>query len=144
MARSPSKIMTLAEKKVATAGLQTALKNHQLGVKALGTQRAEADRILAAAKKDADKIVANVAKANAVTAKTAQKALKAAQKIYDANITKIARAEAAAAKGTAKLTDQLGALQATDTAPAVKVMKAPKGLNGASPNARSLTAQSAA
>ena len=54
MARQPSKIMSIVEKKAATAGLKTALKQHNDSVKLIGVEQKEADKVFAAAKKTAD------------------------------------------------------------------------------------------
>ena len=54
MARAPSKILSVAEKKQAEAGLKQAIKLVDTGVKASETEVATATKALAAAKKQAD------------------------------------------------------------------------------------------
>ena len=100
MARAPSKIMTIAEKKEAKKGLEAALKTVNAGAKAVDAEVAAATKALAAAKKEADKAIA------------------AAQKVLDAAKKKQDKAVAAAEKGRTKLTGQLATLEATPAEPA--------------------------
>jgi len=97
MARPPSHIMTLVEKKVQTENLKKALATSQAPLVAARNVKAEAAKSLAAAKK------------------TAAKALKDAQAVLDAAEKKEAKAAAAAAKGRAKITGQLEVLKAAPT-----------------------------
>jgi len=121
LARQPSKIMTVADKKAAQAGLGVALKNHNAATKAvLATQKA-ADAALAAAAKAADARVKAVTRANATARKEADKLVKDAKKIHDAATAKTAKSIAAAAKGTAKITGQIAALESVQTRPDIKV-----------------------
>ena len=69
MARAPSKILSLAEKKAAETGLKTALKTNLASVKASEAAVADANKALTSAKKQADALAA-----------TANKALAKAQK----------------------------------------------------------------
>ena len=126
MAKSPSKIMTIADKKLAQANLKAALAQHNTSVKAINADQKAADAALAAAKKSADAIAKEAAKAAAAKAKEADALVKAAQKTYDAAVAKSAKAKDAAAKGTAKLTMQLVALDAAPVATAVPAPKAKK------------------
>ena len=70
MARQTSKIMSIAEKKIAAAGLKTALKTHNESVKLIEVEQKAAVSALALAKKtadaavkDAQKVLEGVAKA---------------------------------------------------------------------------------
>lgn len=118
--RTPSKIMSIVEKKAAQAGLKLALKNHNDNVKSISGALRDAEKVLALAKKSADAVIAKLNKEQAVVAKQADAGVKAAQKAFDAVVAKTAKAEAAAAKGTDKLNSQIAALDAVEAAPAVK------------------------
>ena len=118
--------MTIAEKKLATTNLKTALSAHNVAVKAIDADQKAAEKALAAAKKSADLQAKDAAKAAAVIAKAADATLKAAQKAYDAAVATAAKKKDAAAKGTAKLTGQLAALDAVVAVKDAPTPKAPK------------------
>ena len=118
--RTPSKIMSIVEKKAAQAGLKLALKNHNENVKSISGALKDAEKVLALAKKDADAVVATLNKAQAAALKQAAASVKAAQKAFDIVAAKTEKAQAAAAKGTEKLTTQIATLEAVETAPVVK------------------------
>lgn len=111
MARTPSKIMSIVEKKAAQAGLKQALKNHNENVRSIGAALKDAEKALAAAKKEADAMIVKLNKEQAVVAKAAEKLVKTAQKAFDVEAAKAEKAAAAAAKGTEKLTSQIAALE---------------------------------
>ena len=117
MARQSSKIMSIAEKKVAQAGLKTALQNHNASVRAIDVTLNEAAKVMGAAKRLADATIAKLNKEQAVVAKAVEKDVKAAQKVYDAAVAKHAKLKAAADKGTEKLTAQAEALEAAPAGP---------------------------
>lgn len=118
MARQSSKIMSIAEKKVAQAGLKTALRNHNDSVRAIDVTLNEAAKVMGAVKRKADSAVAVSAKAHAAVTKQTAKDVQAAQKVYDAVVAKSEKLKAAAAKGSEKLTAQAAALEAAPAGPA--------------------------
>lgn len=120
MARQSSKIMSIAEKKVAQAGLKTALKNHNESIKAIDLTLKDAEKVLTAAKKQSDDVIKALNKEQATVAKKAETDVKAAQKAFDAVVAQHAKSTAAAAKGTEKLMTQAAALEATPTGPNVR------------------------
>jgi hypothetical protein len=126
MAKAPSKIMTIAEKKIAQTNLKVALTQHNASVKAIDVDTKAAEKALAAAKKSADTVAKEAAKTAAAVAKASDTAVKAAQKAYEAAVAKAAKAKDAAAKGTAKLTGQMAALDAVVAVKDAPVPKAPK------------------
>jgi DNA-binding ferritin-like protein len=113
MARAQSKIMTVAEKKVAEAGLKSALKDNQTFVKASELAVTTANKALADAKKKADQMVAESNKAHERVLKESGKLIAAAQKVVDAETKKHTKVFDAAIKGREKLTSQLETLTAT-------------------------------
>lgn len=126
MARAPSKIMSIVEKKQAQNGLKAALKLHDADVKNVGTDLKLAEKALAAAKKAADATIKQLNKEQAVIAKAVEAGVKLAQKTFDAASTKATRLNAAAAKGHEKITGQLAALDAVVAVKAPKVAKQPE------------------
>lgn len=128
MARTPSKILSIAEKKEAVVNLKTAIKTHKAEAAAVYATFREAEKTLSLAKKTADAAVSAAHKAHAASVKEAGKALTDAQKVFDGIAKRNAKAADAAAKGTEKLAGQLAAVEAVEPAPKIKV---PKGANGA-------------
>lgn len=124
MAKAPSKIMSIAEKKMAQTNLKIAIKQNADLAKALDADTKAAEKALAAAKKSADAKAKDAAKAAAVIAKAVDAEIKAAQKSYDAAVAAAAKKKAAAAQGAAKLTGQMTALDAAPTGAPVKAPKA--------------------
>jgi hypothetical protein len=124
MARTPSKIMTVADKKAAMGLLNEAMKAHNANIKTIAVEQKAAAKALADAKKSADARAQAAEKAAAAERKVADAQLKAAQKTYDAAVAKAAKLAAAAEKGTAKLTGQIAALEAVPTEPAKRGPKA--------------------
>lgn len=118
MARAPSKILSVAEKKQAEAGLKQAIKLVDTGVTASGTEVATATKALAAAKKQADALVATASKTVAAAQKEGDKLVSAAQKALDAATKKHTKVLDAAGKGRDKLNSQLATLAATPAEPA--------------------------
>ena len=117
MARQASKIMSIAEKKVAQAGLKTAMKTHSDSVKALDTQAKLDTKTLAEAQKLHNTTVAAAKKAYDAAVKDAGKALADAQKVAASASAKTLKLQTAAAKGTEKLTSQIAELDAVAAAP---------------------------
>ena len=115
MARAPSKIMTVADKKAAKGLLNDALKTHNANIKSIAAEQKAAAKALADAKKSADALTKEAEKAAAAKRKEADAALKAAQKAYEAAVARADKLTAAAAKGTEKLNKQIAALDATPT-----------------------------
>lgn len=124
MARPSSKIMSIVEKKAATAGLKNAIKQHNDTVKLVNVAQKDADKVLALAKKAADVMVAEANKVLAAVSKDAAKLVADATKAHAAVVGKTAKSLAAAAKGTDKLATQLSALEAVEPAPVVKAAPA--------------------
>lgn len=112
MARSPSKIMSVAEKKTAEAGLKLAIKNTDAAIKASETDVAIANKALMTAKKQADALVAQANKAHEAALKEGGKLITAAQKLVDAATKKHTKVFDAANKGKEKLNGQLISLSA--------------------------------
>lgn len=106
MARLPSKIMTIAEKKAAANGLKTALKTHKESVKAIESDHAAA------------------IKTHAVAIKEANKTLSDANKTLDAATKKHDKLAAAAQKGTDKLNSQIEHLNSVEAVRAPRVVAA--------------------
>lgn len=122
MARPSSKILTLAEKKTAEAGLKTVLKATNEQVKASASLVDDANKALALAKKTADAQVKASNKAHDAVLKATGKAIADAQKIVDSVAKKHTKVFDAAAKGKEKVTAQLATLAA---APVAGKTKAP-------------------
>lgn len=118
--------MSIVEKKAATAGLKTALKQHNDEVKLIAISQKEADKVFAAAKKAADVMVAEANKVLAAVVREAGKLVAEATKAHLAVSGKTVKAQAAAAKGSDKLTTQLAALETVEPAPVVKTAAAKK------------------
>ena len=130
MARQSSKIMSIADKKSAVAGLKTAIKQHNEATKKLGDDAKHAasvfiaaEKACAAAVKTAEAALTAAMKVRDVAVKAANKDLAEAKKVYDTAVAKGEKAKVAAAKGSEKLTTQLTALEATPTAEAPKAGK---------------------
>lgn len=123
MARATSKIMSVAEKKMATASLKTVLKGTNEGVKTSELDVAAANKAMAAAKKQADALAAAATKAHEAALKEGGKLIAAAQKAVDAATKKHTKVFDAAAKGRAKIEGQLAALEA---APVEAAKRGPK------------------
>lgn len=112
MARTPSVIMTVQEKKLAITGLKTAISTHKAAQKVHVDEYNVAGRSLADAKRAQTKAAADAAKAVAVATKAEAKAK-----------AKLDKMLAAAAKGEAKLQAQMSTLVA---APVVKPVATPR------------------
>lgn len=110
--RNLSKIMSVAEKKTAEAGLKTVLKDTAAGVKASEVLLAAANANLAKAKKAADALVKEATKVHDKALKDGGKLIAIAQKEVDAASKKHTKVFDAAGKGTDKVTAQLAALAA--------------------------------
>lgn len=123
MAKAPSKIMSIADKKAAQANLKTAIKQQADLAKTIATDLKAAAAALALAKKTADAQTKEAAKQAATVAKAADITLKAAQKAYDAAVATANKKGDAAAKGASKLKDQMAALDAVPTSAPVKAVK---------------------
>ena len=126
MARPTSKIMTIADKKVAEAGLKTALKTHSESAKAVAAEYKLAQGVLAAALKAADVIVKEASKVHVTAIKAADKTVSEAKKVFDAAAKKYEKLNGAADKGKAKLMTQISDLAAVEAQAPVKVSKAAK------------------
>ena len=92
MARPSSKIMSIVEKKAATVGLKTAIKQHDAEVKLVHGAQKDADKVLAAAKKAADVLMADAAKVLAAVSKEAAKMVADATKAHAAVFGKVSPA----------------------------------------------------
>jgi len=127
MARPQSKIMTLAEQKVAVSGLKEAQKKHAGDVKQLAVDSKADLTAFDAAVKAARAPLVELEKQLASATKARDKAVKEATKVFGAATAKNIKLNAAADKGTAKLAGQLEAVQAVvpaAKAPAAVVAKA--------------------
>lgn len=112
MARTPSKIFSLAEKKSTIAGLKQAIKDNTVSVKESADTVALATKALATAKKQSDALVAEATKAVTKATKEGNSLIATAQKALDAATKKHVKLNDAAAKGRAKLDGQLEAIEA--------------------------------
>ena len=126
MARPTSKIMTIADKKVAEAGLKTAMKQHSESSKAVAAEYKLAQGVLAAALKAADVIVKEASKIHVTAFKATDKNVSEAKKVFDAAAKKFEKLNGAADKGKAKLMTQISDLAAVEAQAPVKVSKAAK------------------
>lgn len=124
MARTPSKIMSVAEKKAAQSNLKQAIKVVDTGVKESEALVAVANKGLAEAKKKADALAAAASKQHDLALKEGGKLIAAAQKLVDAATKKHTKVFDAAAKGREKLNGQLATLEATPAEPGKRGPKA--------------------
>lgn len=123
MARTPSKVLTVGERKTAETGLKQALSTVNAGVKASEGEVAVATKALAAAKKQADSMVKDSNKAHDAVLKAGGKLIADAQKALDAATKKHTKVFDAAAKGRDKINGQLATLAA---APVEAAKRGPK------------------
>ena len=110
MARPSSKIMTLADKKAATADVKAKLKDNAEARKSSEAAVAAANKALAAAKKENDKLVTAAKKLVAAAEKEGAKLVAAAQKDVDAATKKHTKIFDATNAGDVKLNDRLSAI----------------------------------
>ena len=120
MARAPSKILTVAEKKAAEAGLKTAIKTNLTAATDSEAVAASANATPAKAKKQADALAATAQKAHDKALKEGGKLIAAAQKEVDAAVKRHTKVHDAAGKGREKLESQLTALASVPTARATR------------------------
>lgn len=119
MARMPSVILSVAEKKAMANDLKKALKAHAAEVDAISANQTKAAKELTLAEKQAE------AKRKAVERENA-KALQVAKKQLQATQARTAKMLTAAAKGRSKIEAKLAALEATPVAEAPKAKRGPK------------------
>ena len=119
MARMPSVILSVAEKKAMANDLKKALKAHAAEVDAISANQTKAAKELTLAEKQAE------AKRKAVERENA-KALQVAKKQLQATQARTAKMLTAAAKGRSKIEAKLAALEATP-------VEAPKAKRGPKP-----------
>lgn len=112
MARTPSKILTVAEKKAAETDIKKALKDNAAARKASEALVAEAQKALDAAKKTADAKKAAAMKVVAAAEKEGGKLIAEAQKALDAATKKHTKIFDASNAGDTKLQERLTALAA--------------------------------
>lgn len=118
MARTPSKVLTVGERKTAETGLKQALSTVNAGVKASEGEVAVATKALAVAKKKADDMVKASNKVHDKVVKDSGKLIADAQKAVDAATKKHTKVFDAAAKGREKINGQLATLAAAPVEPA--------------------------
>lgn len=106
-----TKPLTPAEKKLKLQGLKIALKQHNDEIKKVVAESKAADKVLAAAIKEAESGVALAQKALAAAEKTCAAAKKVAEKEHAGILNKVNKFLDAAAKGTQKLTAQIAELE---------------------------------
>ena len=112
MARPQSKIMSIAEKKVALTNLKAAMATHRMVLKNIGFEQMEANKVLALAKKTADASVKSTHKTAEAAYKAANRALDDATKTHTAASASVAKRLAAGEKGTARLTADTAVIEA--------------------------------
>jgi len=115
--------MTPADKKLAQAGLKTAMKNHSANVKLVHASFKEAQKALDKAKRGADSAIKALNKEQAAVAKKVAVGMKAAQKTFDGMQSKSVKAIESATKGTEKLAAKMAELDAIPTAVAAPAPK---------------------
>jgi hypothetical protein len=119
MARSPSVILSLAEKKAMVVDLKKAIKAHETNTAAISAEVTKAAKSMTLAEKLAD------AKKKAVERENS-KAVQLAKKQLEATQARTAKMLAAAAKGRSKLDAKLSALESAPVAEVPKVKRGPK------------------
>ena len=119
MARSPSVILSVAEKKAMAVDLKKAIKAHEANTAAISAEVVKAAKGMTLAEKLAD------AKKKAVERENS-KAVQLAKKQLEATQARTAKMLAAAAKGRSKLDAKLSALEATPVAEVPKAKRGPK------------------
>lgn len=103
MARPQSKILSVADKKIAKANLVIAIKTHAEHIKAVNAEHKAASKVLADALKIADARLKDAAKKSDKEVSDANKAFALATRQHE-------KLSLAAAKGKSKLDEQLSGL----------------------------------